>query len=119
MDDLGDFIGAMITFSFLVVFMWVIITMFIDIWARDDLSGWAKAGWILLLIIFPLVGALVYIVTRPKPTEEEILRRVEHDKQFRQQMGYSTAAELEKLAELREKQVISNEEFAKIKSRLV
>jgi len=51
--------------------LWVAFLVFIlvDNFKRDDLSGWAKAGWTVLLIFVPLIGALIYMIARPSVTE--------------------------------------------------
>jgi hypothetical protein len=66
-----DVVWEMIIFFFLVLAIWVFIGLFADIFRRHDISGWAKAGWILLLVIAPILGSLIYIIARPRPTPEE------------------------------------------------
>jgi hypothetical protein len=45
-----------------VLFIWIAITVFIDVFRRDDVSGWGKAGWVILIVILPWVGVLAYII---------------------------------------------------------
>lgn len=55
----------MVALFFLVVFLWVFIANVTDIFRRQDVSGWAKAGRILLIVVLPLLGCLIYVVARP------------------------------------------------------
>lgn len=65
----GDVLWAMIAFMFWVMVIWIFIALFADIFRRRDISGGAKAGWIFLIFILPLFGALIYIIARPKDLE--------------------------------------------------
>ena len=67
--DLGDLLIAMIAFSFMFMFIWMFIGVFADIFRRHDLSGGAKAGWVLLIFVLPLLGVLIYLIARPSVTE--------------------------------------------------
>jgi hypothetical protein len=57
---------TMIIFFFWTMAIWIFISLFADIFRRNDIGGWAKAGWVLLLFALPLLGALIYIGSRPK-----------------------------------------------------
>ena len=65
---LGNVIWAMIVFFFWVMFIWMFIAVFADIFRRDDISGGAKAGWILVIVILPFLGILIYVIARPRIT---------------------------------------------------
>jgi len=62
----GSVILAMAVFFFWFMAIWIFITIFADIFHRRDLSGWAKAGWIFLLFVVPFLGALIYMIARPR-----------------------------------------------------
>ena len=75
---LGDLLVSMIALFFLILAVWLFIAVFADIFTRPDLSGGAKAGWVLLIFILPLLGILIYLIARPPETEvaaRGILRR--------------------------------------------
>jgi len=61
----GDFLWTMLVFFFWFMLIWMFIMVFADILRRQDLSGGAKAGWILLIFILPLFGILIYLIARP------------------------------------------------------
>jgi Phospholipase_D-nuclease N-terminal len=63
--DFGELLLAMLAFFFLFLAIWLFIVLFGDIFRRTDLSGWAKAGWTLLIFILPLIGILIYLIARP------------------------------------------------------
>jgi len=100
-----------------VMAIWIFIAIFSDIFRRNDLSGWAKAGWIFLIFIVPFLGALIYVIARPKMTaqDKEMLEQAQEAQ--RRVSGYSPADEIAKLAELRDKGEISAEEYTDLKRK--
>jgi hypothetical protein len=75
----GSVLWTMVIFFFWTMAIWVFITLFGDILRRNDISGWAKAGWVLLLFVLPLVGALIYIGSRPRMAarDDEVIASAE------------------------------------------
>jgi len=69
--DFGDFLWTTIVFFFWFMLIWMFIMVFADIFRRQDLSGGAKAGWILLIFILPLFGILIYVIARPSVTDQD------------------------------------------------
>jgi hypothetical protein len=108
--DFGDIILTMLAFFFWFTFIWMFIGAFTDIIRRADLSGWSKAGWIAMICILPLLGVLLYMVTRPAPTAEELASR------YTMGNGYSRADEISKLAMLHDKGKLTDEEFNRLKA---
>jgi predicted membrane channel-forming protein YqfA (hemolysin III family) len=107
----------MIVFFFWIMAIWIFISIFADIFRRNDLSGWAKAGWILLLFVLPFLGALIYVIARPKMTEQDREIMMKAQEQQRRLEGYSAADEVAKLAKLRDAGEISAEEYEDMKRR--
>lgn len=102
----------------LIIFVWsMILWMFIaavgDIFRRDDLSGMSKALWLLALIALPLLGILIYMITRPAVTPSDV-RLAEQAKRM---MGASSADEISKAQELLKSGAINQQEFDEIKRR--
>jgi hypothetical protein len=106
-----------IELMFVFMFIWMFIALFADVFRRHDLGGIQKAVWIFILFVVPFLGALVYIIVRPKPTEEDV--QVFGQARARQgsAAGYSSADEIAKLAQLRDSGTISSEEFEAAKAR--
>ena len=67
----GNVLWAMIVFFFWFMFIWMFIAIFADIFRRNDISGGGKAGWIILIVILPFIGILIYMIARPKMTEQD------------------------------------------------
>jgi Short C-terminal domain/Phospholipase_D-nuclease N-terminal len=107
----------MLVFFFWFMAIWIFIQIFADIFHRRDLSGAGKAGWIILIFVLPFLGALIYMIARPKMTEQdrEDIARVQEAQ--RRLSGYSPAEELEKLAKLRDAGELSAEEYERLKAR--
>ena len=115
--SLGDVLWSMLVLFFWIMAIWVFIAIFGDIFRRNDLSGWAKAGWILLIFVIPFLGALIYVIARPKMTEQdrEIIAKAQEAQ--RRIEGYSAADEIAKLSKLRDEGKISEKEFETLKQR--
>ncbi len=108
-----------------VIWFWILITVFIDIFRSRDLSGWGKALWFIFVLIFPLIGVLVYLIVRGGKMHERAVQQAQvQEEQFR---GYvqeaagsqSSADQLAKLADLRDRGVITAEEFDREKAKIL
>jgi hypothetical protein len=97
--------------------IWIFISLFADIFRRNDLSGWAKAGWLLLIFIVPFLGCLIYIIARPKMTEQDREMIEQAQEAQRRIEGYSAADEIQKLSALRDSGKISAEEYEDLKRK--
>jgi len=107
----------MLVFFFWVMAIWIFIALFSDIFRRNDLSGGAKAGWILLIFILPFVGCLIYMIARPKMTEQDRQMIEQAQEAQRRIEGYSAADEIQKLSALRDSGKISAEEYEDLKRK--
>src|SRR5215469_15010111 len=107
-----------------VIWIWILISIFIDIFRSHDLSGGAKALWFLFVLFVPLVGVLVYLIVRGGSMHERQLRMARQQDQdvrdyLRSTSQPSSADQLEKLASLRDRGVISTEEFDREKEKVL
>jgi ABC-type multidrug transport system fused ATPase/permease subunit len=108
-----------------VIWFWILITIFIDIFRSRDLSGWAKALWFIFVLIIPLIGVLVYLIVRGGSMHERAVKEAQQqDEQFRTYVqetagSQSTADQLAKLADLRDRGVITAEEFDREKAKIL
>ncbi len=108
-----------------VIWIWILIWIFIDIFRSHDLSGWAKALWFLFVLFIPLIGVLVYLIVRGGSMHERAVQDARRqDQEFRQYVQQaagsgSTADQLTKLADLRDRGVISPEEFEREKAKVL
>ena len=117
LDSFGQVLWGMFAFFFWFMLIWIFITIFADIFRRRDLSGWGKAGWIFLLVFVPFLGALIYMIARPKMTaqDKEDMERMQEAQ--RRVSGYSAADEIDKLSRLRDEGKISPEEYEDLKRK--
>jgi hypothetical protein len=113
----GSVLWAMIVFFFWFMLIWMFIGVFADIFRRNDLSGGAKAGWLLLIFILPFFGILIYLIARPKMTEQDKEMMAAMQERERRVSGYSAADEVAKLAKLRDEGKITAEEFEQLKQQ--
>ena len=113
----GNVLWTMLVLFFWVMAIWIFIAIFADIFRRNDLSGWAKAGWIFLIFIVPFLGALIYIIARPKMTAQDKEMMEQAQEAQRRIEGYSAADEIAKLAALRDKGEISADEYNDLKRK--
>ena len=109
-----------------VIWFWILITIFIDIFRSQDLSGWGKALWFLFVLLIPLIGVLVYLIVRGGSMHDRAVKQAQQqDEQFRAYVqetagtGTSTADQLTKLADLRDKGVITQQEFDAQKAKIL
>jgi hypothetical protein len=115
--SLGEFIWAMVAFFFWFMIIWMFISIFGDIFRREDLTGWGKGGWILLIVVLPFLGILIYMIARPRMTEQDRRELAYAHEQQRRVSGYSAADEVAKIAALRDAGEITAEEYERLKAR--
>src|ERR1700758_3111128 len=108
-----------------VIWFWVLITIFIDLFRSHDLSGWAKALWFIFILLLPLIGVLVYLIARGGKMHEHQVRDAQaQEQQLRSYVqeaagSASPADQLAKLADLRDRGVITAAEFDREKSKIL
>ena len=108
-----------------VIWFWILITIIIDIFRSHDLSGWAKALWFVFILFLPLIGVLVYLIARGGKMHEHQVRQAQlQEEQLRSYVQQtagpqSSADQLAKLADLRDRGVITAEEFDREKAKIL
>ena len=113
----GSVLWAMVVFFLWFMVIWMFIAIFADIFHRNDLSGWGKAGWIFLIFVVPFIGILVYMIARPKMTEQDKAEMAELKAQQQRAAGYSPADEIAKLDALKAQGSITVAEYQDLKAR--
>jgi hypothetical protein len=109
-----------------VVWFWLLFVVLTDVFRSRDLSGWAKAAWTIFVIFLPLIGILVYLVTRGRSMQQRSVQAAqEQEEAFRSYVqetagkSPSSADQLAKLADLKQRGVISSAEFENEKSKVL
>jgi len=116
---------SILIFFLWVIWIWVLIMVFIDIFRSQDLSGWAKALWFVFVLLIPLIGVLVYLIARGGRMHEHAARAAQQqDQEFRAYVREaagpkSPADQLAKLADLRDRGVITAQEFESEKAKVL
>lgn len=112
-----DVLWWMLVFFFWVMYFWIFISIVGDLFRRDDIGGWKKAGWLVLLIFLPLLGILFYMIFRPKLTTQDVRMITQVEAAQKAAAGVSVADELAKLADLRSQGVLSDAEYDELKRK--
>jgi hypothetical protein len=112
-------LDALAIFVFIVWF-WLLITVASDLFRRHDISGWAKAIWVIALIIFPYISVLAYLIFQGRGmAERNVQQAAQARDELRRAIGYSAADEIEKLDRLKKAGSISDAEFTRLRARVV
>jgi hypothetical protein len=112
-----DVIWSMVAFFFWFMLIFIFISIFADIFRRNDLTGGWKAIWIIVIFIIPLFGALIYIIARPKVTAQDVQMMAQADAAAKAAAGVSTADQIEKLNQLKESGAITVPEYEALKKK--
>ena len=116
---------TMVEFFLWIIWIWILIMVFIDIFRSHDLSGWGKALWFLFVLFIPLIGVLVYLIVRGGSMHERAVQQAQQQDQearayIREAAGTeSSADQLHKLADLRDRGVINADEFEREKAKIL
>ena len=121
----GQVFLSFLWFFLFFIWIWLLIVVFSDIFRSHDLSGWAKALWIIFVVILPYLGVFVYLIARGRHMQEHAVSDAkQRDADFRQYVqnaagtsGGGAADEITRLADLRDKGVITDAEFEQAKAK--
>jgi uncharacterized membrane protein len=122
--NLGDALLTTLAIFFFVIWIWILITILTDLFRDHETSGWAKAAWVLFLVFLPFLTALIYLIARGSGMRDRSIKAQADAKQhmdayIRETAHSSTADEVAKLHDLKEKGAISSEEFERGKAKLL
>jgi hypothetical protein len=118
-----DILWSMLVFFAWVIWFWILITVFADLFRRHDIGGWGKAGWIILCVVLPFIGVLIYIGSQGKGMAERRMKDAQvAQSQFDDYVrGVAVeagpTAEIARAKELLDKGAISQAEFDQIKQK--
>jgi len=120
-----DLMWTMLIFFIWILWFWLLFTVFADVFRRHDISGWAKAAWLIFTILLPFLGVFVYLITQNTGMTERNLERAraqkaQFDDYVRQTAGESgggATAEIERAKSLLDSGAINQSEFDAIKQK--
>jgi Short C-terminal domain/Phospholipase_D-nuclease N-terminal len=105
-----------------VIFIWIAITVLIDLFRRHDISGWGKAAWVIFVIVLPFIGVLAYLIVyhhgmAERSNKEVADSQAQFDDYVRKTAGAGPASEIEKAKQLLDSGDITQAEFDAIKAK--
>jgi hypothetical protein len=123
---LGGVFLSMLYFFLFFIWIYILITVFIDIFRSNDLNGWIKALWCIFIIILPFLGVFIYLIARGGKMQQRSVKdaaeqKSEFDAYVRETAGTGTdvASQLSELADLKAKGVITDAEFEAQKAKVL
>lgn len=116
----ANFVASLFSIFIFVLWLWLLMTVFGDLFRRHDVSGVAKVAWVVLLIVLPYIGVFAYLLTQGGGMAERSREQAERvQDQWRRAVGFSAADEIEKLDRLKASKSITEQEFVRLRDRLV
>jgi phospholipase D-like protein/putative oligomerization/nucleic acid binding protein len=103
----GQALLTVLELGLLFLWIWMAITVAVDIFRSHDLSGWAKAGWLVLIVLVPLLGVLAYVIAR---NDKMKAHQVSDERQ-------QEIASIAQLADLKDRGILTDQEFQRINSQ--
>ena len=125
----GQLFWSMIWFTLFFIWIWILITCFTDIFRDDSLGGWGKAAWCIFIIVMPYLGVFIYLIARGSSMQKRQMDAAVANAQAQRAYIQSVAGtastsggvseELTRLADLRDKGTITDEEFQALKAKAI
>jgi hypothetical protein len=116
-----DVLWSMVIFFALFAWIWIAITVIADVLRRHDIGGWAKAAWVVFVIVLPWLGILIYLIAEHDGMRERSVKQAQAQQQafdqYVKEAAGGSAAEIAKAKDLLDAGTISQAEFDRIKQR--
>lgn len=124
--QVGEVLWTFIWFTVFFIWIWLAISVFFDIFRSHDMGGWHKALWILFIVVLPYLGVLVYLIARGGKMQAHAVEAAKQQdaatQAYIRQAAGSTASpvdELHRLADLKDRGVIDDAEFQRLKAKTI
>jgi hypothetical protein len=115
-----NFLMDMIAVFAFVVWFWLLVVIYGDLFRRHDISGWGKALWVLALILFSYFGIFAYLITQGRGMAERNAQQAQQARdELRRVIGFSVADEITKLDQLRTSGSLTDVEYGRLRAKLV
>ena len=116
----SNFLMNMIGIFAFVVWFWLLVIIYGDLFRRHDISGWGKALWVIALVLTSYLGIFAYLVTQGRGMAERNAQRTQQARdELRSVVGYSAADEITKLDQLKKSGSITDDEFRRLRTNLI
>ena len=118
-----DILGTMLIFFAWVIWFWILIRVFVDVFRRHDISGWGKAGWVILTIVLPFIGVLIYLIAQGQDMGKRDIEQAQASQaQFDQYVksvaaSEGSAGEIARAKSLLDSGAITQAEFDSLKAK--
>ena len=115
-----NFLADLFAVFVFIVWFWLLIIVIGDLFRRHDISGWGKAIWVIALIVFPYLAIFAYMITQSRGMADRNSQQAQQAREdLRRAVGFSAADEIEKLDRLKKSGSITDQEFARLRAKLV
>ena len=115
-----NFLTDLLAVFMFILWFWLLMVVASDLFRRHDVSGFSKVLWVILLVLLPYIGIFVYLLTQGHGMAERNQERARQARdELRQFVGYSPADEIEKLERLKTAGKISEQEYGRLRARIV
>ena len=116
----ANFVADAFAIFMFILWFWLLITVSSDLFRRHDISGFGKVLWVIVLIVLPYIGIFAYIVSQGRGMAERTKEQARQARdELRQAVGFSAADEIEKLDRLKSAKSISEDEYERLRARLL
>jgi len=115
-----NFLADAFAIFMFILWFWMLIIVISDLFRRHDISGWGKTIWVIALIVLPYIAIFAYIITQSRGMAERNSQQAQQAREeLRRAVGFSVADEIEKLDRLKKSGSITDQEFARLRTKLV
>jgi len=116
----SNFLMNMLAIFAFVVWFWLLVVIYSDLFRRHDISGWGKALWVLVLVLTSYLGIFVYLITQGRGMAERNAQQAQQARdELRRVVGFSVADEIAKLDQLKKTGSITDAEFQRLRAKIV
>ena len=100
--------------------VWLLVTVFADLFRRQDISGWGKTVWVIFMILAPYIGVFAYLIFQGRGMADRTVQQAQQARdELRRVVGFSIADEIEKLDRLKKSGSVTADEYARLRAKLV